>query len=1278
MARRITVKRVLSGIPNISTLTTLVDVNDSALDATNAYLKYDSASGKFVFASLEAITTGVSTINSLTGNITLAGSGSVSVSGDDNTLTITGSGTDSSVVTSLIAATDLGDLNNVSSSSPSSGNFLKWSGSEWVPSATPTDSSTVSNLVDSGIAAASIGDLTDVSLVGISSGQVLKWNGASFAPANDDAIDSAVVSILIDSADTHDSAAVLGQINSTVNKAFVDALNVDAETLGGRDSSYFTNASNIVSGTLDSSHIPTLVLGADTTGNYVSDVSGTANEIEVSSSTGSVTIGLPSNVTIDSNLTVGGYIGGPAVFTIDPSAIGDSTGKVVILGDLQVDGVQTTINSTTVSISDKNIVLADSATDSSQANGAGITVNGANAKITYTAAGDKWVFNKTPYHNANRLLTTADDLHDSNAVQGQIDSAIPVTVTAAYVRPLARAAMVAGFNIAYDSATGVISSTSYEGIDSATSAAIADSRIGVASIGDLLDVDLTGITDDRILKWSGNKFIVALDATSSGGAGGGTDIITVDSAANTGFGTLSYNNVSAVFTYIGADSDDIKTVTGIPYSNLTDTPNILDSNHVDALIDSALAVFDTHDSAAVVGQINSALAVFDTHDSAAVVGQINNEVTISYINSLTGVLDADTLGGNDSSYYTNASNISSGTLNSDRLPTISLGTNTTGNYVVDISGTNNQIEVSHTPSAGSTPVIGLPSNVTIDSNLTVGGYIAGPANMVIDPATVGTDSGTLTILGNLVVEGETTTVNSTTVTISDKNIVLADSATNSAQANDAGITINGANATLQYKATGDKWEFNKAPYYLTERLLTTADDTHDEVAVQSQIDSALVNAGTLTDAIDSSHIPTLRTNDVNEGSNLYYTTARSDSDTRALVDSAYIRPFARAAIVAGTNVSYDSATGVISVATNFDTHDSDLVQGQIDSSLTAATQFLRSDQSDSMAGSLTIDDDLFVGGRIVSTSDSNISFGDNIIRVNGNANPAVAITSGNYGLEVERGSATNVQFVWNEDDDYWNLGNEELRTSGRIYFRNEFADSNAFPTPASSYEGMFIHDHAGNRALYAHSNAWHTLLDATHSTTDQLTEGSSNLYYNRTKVDSDVGALVNAAYVNALNVNADTVDSLQASQFLRSDSDDTMSANLTVTGTITTGSGSNTTVVDATDTNQYSVTHNLIGVTTSGSGAITIDQHAHNSTATSIEYVMHIVDTSNNKTQVTKVLSTYDGTNVEYTEYGQIYTSTNEMGTFAVTLDGAHLDLEFTRSASAGTVNVKIAKTVIV
>jgi len=52
-----------------------------------------------------------------------------------------------------------------------------------------------------------------------------------------------------------------------------------------------------------------VALGTDTTGNYVSTISGTTNEIEVSGSgseTATVTVGLPSNVTIAGDLTVNG------------------------------------------------------------------------------------------------------------------------------------------------------------------------------------------------------------------------------------------------------------------------------------------------------------------------------------------------------------------------------------------------------------------------------------------------------------------------------------------------------------------------------------------------------------------------------------------------------------------------------------------------------------------------------------------------------------------------------------------------------------------------------------------------------------------------------------------------------------------------------------------------------------------------------------------------------------------------------------------------------------
>jgi len=84
----------------------------------------------------------------------------------------------------------------------------------------------------------------------------------------------------------------------------------------------------------------------------------------------------------------------------------DSSGDVVITGDLTVNGTTTTINSTTLSVNDKNIVLADSAGDAAAADGAGITINGASATLTYTSSGDKWNFNKPLDMGSNQITTT--------------------------------------------------------------------------------------------------------------------------------------------------------------------------------------------------------------------------------------------------------------------------------------------------------------------------------------------------------------------------------------------------------------------------------------------------------------------------------------------------------------------------------------------------------------------------------------------------------------------------------------------------------------------------------------------------------------------------------------------------------------------------------------------------------------------------------------------------------------------------------------------------------
>ena len=79
---------------------------------------------------------------------------------------------------------------------------------------------------------------------------------------------------------------------------------------------------------------------------------------------------------------------------IDPFPVGDS-GDLVVRGNLIVQGTQTTVNSTVVSLNDKNLVLADSATTSATADGAGLTVGG--DQFDSTATKPQFVFDAATY-----------------------------------------------------------------------------------------------------------------------------------------------------------------------------------------------------------------------------------------------------------------------------------------------------------------------------------------------------------------------------------------------------------------------------------------------------------------------------------------------------------------------------------------------------------------------------------------------------------------------------------------------------------------------------------------------------------------------------------------------------------------------------------------------------------------------------------------------------------------------------------------------------------------
>ena len=84
-------------------------------------------------------------------------------------------------------------------------------------------------------------------------------------------------------------------------------------------------------------------------------------------------------------------------------------------------------------------------------------------------------------------------------------------------------------------------------------------------------------------------------------------------------------------------------------------------------------------------------------------------------------------------------------------------------------------------------------------------------------------------------------------------------------------------------------------------------------------------------------------------------------------------------------------------------------------------QFLRSDQDDTMAGSLVVQGNLTVSGTQTTVNTETLLLADNVIVVNSNATGS---PTENGGIEVERGDATNKTLIWNETIDKWTVGSQ--------------------------------------------------------------------------------------------------------------------------------------------------------------------------------------------------------------------------------------------------------------
>jgi hypothetical protein len=218
-----------------------------------------------------------------------------------------------------------------------------------------------------------------------------------------------------------------------------------------------------------------------------------------------------------------------------------------------------------------------------------------------------------------------------------------------------------------------------------------------------------------------------------------------------------------------------------------------------------------------------------------------------------------------------------------------------------------------------------------------------------------------------------------------------------------------------------------------------------EVTVDTTKDTVVVHDGTTaggkplaTEAYVTSAIQTKdNTDEITEGStNLYFTTTRARdafsastgiSITSGAISSTitqYTDALARGAVSVTDSggdgsLAYNSSTGVITYtgpsATDVRAHISAGTGVTITDGAVAIGQAVGTG-SNVTFNDLTVSGNLTVSGTTTTVNTETINLADNIILLNSNE---TSTPSQNAGIEVERGSSTNVVFQWNETTDVW-------------------------------------------------------------------------------------------------------------------------------------------------------------------------------------------------------------------------------------------------------------------
>ena len=225
-------------------------------------------------------------------------------------------------------------------------------------------------------------------------------------------------------------------------------------------------------------------------------------------------------------------ISGPATITIDPAGIGTNTGTVVIQGDLQVDGDTTTVNSTNLTVDDKNIILASGSLTDASSDGGGITLESGegNKTINWVNSTDSWTFSENIDLAASKTFKIeGTDVLSSTAVGSAVtNSSLQNVGTLAGVQ-------VSGAATFSGSATfgGDLDIDGHTDLDNVNIAGVTTFASNIDADGNL---DVDGITDLDVLRVAETAtFSSNIDANGNLDVDGHTDLDNVNIAGVTTF-----------------------------------------------------------------------------------------------------------------------------------------------------------------------------------------------------------------------------------------------------------------------------------------------------------------------------------------------------------------------------------------------------------------------------------------------------------------------------------------------------------------------------------------------------------------------------------------------------------------------------------------------------------------------------------------------------------------------------------------------------------------------